>query len=210
MNAAPRPVTVARTLRASRRHRSLRRNSRIHSLYQHQQPDQSDEDREDERVDSNDPEEMFQNIQIQKEIIANIRTRPWPMRRKLKALKPKISFLKYEGRLTRTRGYQTAGADLLKKLSRLLYNIVVLFIPWEMRIKKIESHFGSGVASYFIFLRWLFGINIVLAIMTGSFIVLPELLAGAPFGTTRSKTIPKEHLASAQDLDTIWSLGARL
>uniref|UniRef100_A0A8C2WE00 Transmembrane channel-like protein n=1 Tax=Cyclopterus lumpus TaxID=8103 RepID=A0A8C2WE00_CYCLU len=163
------------------------------------------------RVDSNDPEEMFQNIQYQKEIIANIRTRPWPMRRKLKVLKQAREIvLKYEGRLTRTRGYQTAGADLLKKLSRVLYNIVVLFIPWEVRIKKIESHFGSGVASYFIFLRWLFGINIVLTIMTGAFIVLPELLAGAPFGTTRSKTIPKEHMASAQDLDTIWSLGGYL
>uniref|UniRef100_A0A3Q0R1Q7 Transmembrane channel like 3 n=1 Tax=Amphilophus citrinellus TaxID=61819 RepID=A0A3Q0R1Q7_AMPCI len=170
-----------------------------------------DEDKVDEKVDSNDPEEMFQNIQYQKEIIANIRTRPWPMRRKLKVLKQAREIvLKYEGRLTRTRGYQTAGADLLKKLSRLLYNIVVLFIPWEVRIKKIESHFGSGVASYFIFLRWLFGINIVLTVMTGAFIVLPELLAGAPFGTTRSKTIPKEHLASAQDLDTIWSLGGYL
>uniref|UniRef100_A0A671TU93 Transmembrane channel-like protein n=1 Tax=Sparus aurata TaxID=8175 RepID=A0A671TU93_SPAAU len=170
-----------------------------------------DEDKEDERVDSNDPEEMFQNIQYQKEIIANIRTRPWPMRRKLKVLKQAREIvLKYEGRLTRTRGYQTAGADLVKKLSRVLYNIMVLFIPWEVRIKKIESHFGSGVASYFIFLRWLFGINIVLTIMTGAFIVLPELLAGAPFGTTRSKTIPKEHLASAQDLDTIWSLGGYL
>ncbi|KAJ8398312.1 hypothetical protein AAFF_G00428820 [Aldrovandia affinis] len=214
MSAVTQPATVSRTLRYTKRHRSLRRNSRIHSLYQHQrhEPGQSDEeDREDERVDSSDPEEMFQNIQIQKEIIANIRTRPWPMRRKLKALKhARDIVLKYEGRLTRTRGYQTAGADLLKKLSRLLYNIVVLFIPWEMRIKKIESHFGSGVASYFIFLRWLFGINIVLTIMTGSFIVLPELLAGAAFGTTRSKTIPKEHLNSAQDLDTIWSLGARL
>ncbi|XP_034018433.1 transmembrane channel-like protein 3 [Thalassophryne amazonica] len=99
---------------------------------------------------------------------------------------------------------------MLKKLSRVFYNIIVLFIPWEVRIKKIESHFGSGVASYFIFLRWLFGINIVLTVMTGAFIVLPELLAGAPFGTTRSKTIPKEHLASAQDLDTIWSLGGYL
>lgn len=29
--------------------------------------------------------------------------------------------------------------QLLKKFSRLLYNIVVLFIPWEVRIKKIES-----------------------------------------------------------------------
>lgn len=46
-----------------------------------------DEDKEGEHVDSNDPEEMFQNIQYQKEIISNIRTRPWPMRRKLKVLK---------------------------------------------------------------------------------------------------------------------------
>ncbi|XP_062327993.1 transmembrane channel-like protein 3 [Osmerus eperlanus] len=197
----------------SKRHKSVRKNSRrIYSPYRDNQPGHSDdEDKEDDRVESTDPEEMFQNIQFQKEIIANIRTRPWPMRRKLKALKQAREIvLQYEGRLTRTRGYQAAGADLLKKVSRLLYNIVVIFIPWEMRIKKIESHFGSGVASYFIFLRWLFGINIVLSIMTGAFIVLPELLAGAPFGTTRSKTIPKEHLEHAQDLDTIWSLGGYL
>ncbi|XP_029975151.1 transmembrane channel-like protein 3 [Salarias fasciatus] len=206
-------VGSSRSLSAAKRHKSVRKNSRrIYSAYQdHQQGLSDDEDKEDERVESNDPEEMFQNIQYQKEIIANIRTRPWPMRRKLKVLKQAREIvLQYEGRLTRTRGYQTAGADLLKKLSRVLYNVVVLFIPWEVRIKKIESHFGSGVASYFIFLRWLFGINIVLTIMTGAFIVLPELLAGAPFGTTRSKTIPKEHLASAQDLDTIWSLGGYL
>lgn len=30
-------------------------------------------------------------------------------------------------------------SQLLKKISRVLYNILVLFIPWEMRIKKIES-----------------------------------------------------------------------
>uniref|UniRef100_A0A8C1GHJ5 Transmembrane channel-like protein n=1 Tax=Cyprinus carpio TaxID=7962 RepID=A0A8C1GHJ5_CYPCA len=199
------PATITRPLISSKRHKSIRKNSRrIYSP-------SDDEDKDGERVDSNDPEESFQNIQHQKEIIANIRTKPWPMRRKLKVLKQAREIvLKYEGRLTRTRGYQAAGAELLKKISRVFYNIVVLFIPWEMRIKKIESHFGSGVASYFIFLRWLFGINIVLTIMTGAFIVLPELLAGAPFGTTRSKTIPKEHLASAQDLDTIWSLGGYL
>jgi len=46
-----------------------------------------DEDKDGERVESNDPEEMFQNIQLQKEIIANIQTKPWPIRRKLKVLK---------------------------------------------------------------------------------------------------------------------------
>ncbi|KAF1437729.1 Transmembrane channel-like protein 3, partial [Spheniscus demersus] len=171
----------------------------------------SDDDTAEEKAESHDPEQIFQNIQYQKEIMSNIRCRPWPMRQKLRALRQaKEIVLKYEGRLTRTRGYQAAGAELWRKFIRLAYNFVVIFIPWEMRIKKIESHFGSGVASYFIFLRWLFGINIVLTIMTGAFVVLPELLAGAPFGSTDSKTIPKERIASAQDLDTIWSLGARL
>uniref|UniRef100_A0A8C8AUG3 Transmembrane channel-like protein n=1 Tax=Otus sunia TaxID=257818 RepID=A0A8C8AUG3_9STRI len=171
----------------------------------------SDDDIGEEKAESHDPEQIFQNIQYQKEIMSNIRCRPWPMRQKLRALRQaKEIVLKYEGRLTRTRGYQAAGAELWRKFIRLAYNFVVIFIPWEMRIKKIESHFGSGVASYFIFLRWLFGINIVLTIMTGAFVVLPELLAGAPFGSTVSKTIPKEHIASAQDLDTIWSLGGYL
>ncbi|XP_015675679.1 transmembrane channel-like protein 3 [Protobothrops mucrosquamatus] len=171
----------------------------------------SDEDNGDEKVDSNDPEQIFQNIQFQKEIMANIRCRPWPMRQKLRALRQaKEIVLKYEGRLTRTRGYQAAGAELWRKFIRLAYNFMVIFIPWEMRIKKIESHFGSGVASYFIFLRWLFGINIVLTTMTGAFVVLPEILAGDAFGSTPNKQIPSDQLHSAQDLDTIWSLGGYL
>uniref|UniRef100_A0A8C3Q3B4 Transmembrane channel-like protein n=1 Tax=Chrysolophus pictus TaxID=9089 RepID=A0A8C3Q3B4_CHRPC len=171
----------------------------------------SDEDISEEKANSHDPEQVFQNIQYQKEVMSNIRCRPWPMRQKLRVLRQaKEIVLKYEGRLTRTRGYQAAGAELWRKFLRLAYNFVVLFIPWEMRIKKIESHFGSGVASYFIFLRWLFGINIVLTIMTGAFVVLPELLAGEPFGSTVSKTIRPEDMKTAQDLDTIWSLGGYL
>ncbi|KAL4660749.1 transmembrane channel-like protein 3 [Arapaima gigas] len=213
MSAATQPSPPCRALYSARRQSSLKKTPRrFYLTYQENSDGFSDEeDRDEEWVDSNDPEEVFQNIQFQKEIIADIRSRPWPMAHKLKALRQaKQIVLKYEGRLTRTQGYQAAGADLLKKASRVLYNIVVLFIPWEMRIKKIESHFGSGVASYFIFLRWLFGINIVLTVMTGAFVVLPELLAGAPYGSTRRKTIPKEQISSAQDLDTIWSLGARL
>uniref|UniRef100_A0A8C9S1P0 Transmembrane channel-like protein n=1 Tax=Scleropages formosus TaxID=113540 RepID=A0A8C9S1P0_SCLFO len=212
MSSTGEPVAAGQSLRSSKRHKSMRRTTRrLYSHYQSQQASHSDEeDKEDERVESNDPEEIFQNIQLQKEIIANIRSRPWPMRRKLKALKRVALLLKMTLVLCGFAYCSFCFPQLLKKLSRLLYNILVLFIPWEVRIKKIESHFGSGVASYFIFLRWLFGINIVLTIMTGAFIVLPELLAGAPFGTTRSKTIPKEHLASAQDLDTIWSLGGYL
>ncbi|XP_010953448.2 transmembrane channel-like protein 3 [Camelus bactrianus] len=199
--------------KASQRYRSIRRNTSQHCFYQESLllSTLDDSFTADDTGDSNDPEQIFQNIQFQKDLMANIRCRPWTMGQKLRALRrAKDIVLKFEGRLTRTRGYQAAGAELWRKLARLACNFVVIFIPWEMRIKKIESHFGSGVASYFIFLRWLFGINIVLTIMTGAFIVIPELIAGQPFGSTASKTIPTEHVASAQDLDTVWSLGGYL
>ncbi|NWX68909.1 TMC3 protein, partial [Alca torda] len=199
-----------KTAKSCKKYRTVKRHAGIYT-YQEPPHSNSDDDIAGEKAESHDPEQIFQNIQYQKEIMSNIRCRPWPMRQKLRALRQaKEIVLKYEGRLTRTRGYQAAGAELWRKFVRLAYNFVVIFIPWEMRIKKIESHFGSGVASYFIFLRWLFGINIVLTIMTGAFVVLPELLAGAPFGSTVSKTIPKDHIKSAQDLDTIWSLGGYL
>ncbi|XP_021536270.1 transmembrane channel-like protein 3 [Neomonachus schauinslandi] len=199
--------------KASQNYRSIRRNTIQHYFYPESLllSNLDDSFNADETGDSNDPEQIFQNIQFQKDLMANIRCRPWTMGQKLGALRrAKEIVLKFEGRLTRTRGYQAAGAELWRKFVRLACNFMVIFIPWEMRIKKIESHFGSGVASYFIFLRWLFGINIVLTIMTGAFIVIPELIAGQPFGSTASKTIPKEHVVSAQDLDTVWSLGGYL
>ncbi|XP_077329394.1 transmembrane channel-like protein 3 [Lithobates pipiens] len=204
-------VSVSAALKptkSTKRYKSVRRNT---SIYQVPPQSISDDENAEGKEENNDPETIFQNIQMQKELVADIRCRPWPMRQKLRSLKQaKEIVLKYEGRLTRTRGYQAAGAELWKKLIRLAYNFVVLFIPWEMRIKKIESHFGSGVASYFIFLRWLFGINIVLTILTGAFVVLPEILAGAPFGSTVNKKIPDKEFPSAQDLNTIWSLGGYL
>lgn len=39
--------------------------------------------------------------------------------------------------------------QLLKKVSRVLYNITVLFIPWEVRIKKIESEWCLETLSVF-------------------------------------------------------------
>ena len=41
--------------------------------------------------------------------------------------------------------------------------------------KQVESHFGSIVASYFIFLRWLVGMNLVIFFIMTTFVVMPEL-----------------------------------
>jgi transmembrane channel-like protein len=39
----------------------------------------------------------------------------------------------------------------------LLYS----FELWYQSLKVIEGHFGSGVATYFKFLRWLFTLNFI-------------------------------------------------
>lgn len=56
-----------------------------------------------------------------------------------------------------------------------MLNLSMWFIPWELKIKEIESHFGSVVASYFIFLRWMFWVNLVISVVLISFVAIPEV-----------------------------------
>ncbi|EDM08744.1 rCG24583, isoform CRA_a [Rattus norvegicus] len=104
-----------KTSKASQRYRSIRRNASQCYLYQDSLllGNFDDSFNADEAGDSSDPEQIFQNIQFQKDLMANIRCRPWTMGQKLRALRrAKEIVLKFEGRLTRTRGYQAAGAEV--------------------------------------------------------------------------------------------------
>ncbi|MGH0125971.1 UNVERIFIED_CONTAM: hypothetical protein FKN15_017679 [Acipenser sinensis] len=93
------------------------------------------------------------------------------------------------------------------KFQRDFENFRTACIPWEMKIKEIESHFGSSVASYFIFLRWMYGINMVLFGLTFGLVMVPEALMGKPYGSMPRKTVPKSEQATAMDFPILWDFG---
>ncbi|OBS79696.1 hypothetical protein A6R68_22102 [Neotoma lepida] len=80
---------LMKTSKASQRYRSIRRNTSQCYLYQNSLllGNSDDSFNADETGDSNDPEQIFQNIQFQKDLMANIRCRPWTMGQKLRALR---------------------------------------------------------------------------------------------------------------------------
>lgn len=63
-----------------------------------------------------------------------------------------------------------------RKTHIIIQEIEHIMELWYHTIKSIEGQFGSGVAVYFKFLRWLILLNIIFALMSIIFIVLPQSL----------------------------------
>ncbi|NWZ31902.1 TMC1 protein, partial [Asarcornis scutulata] len=116
---------------------------------------------------------------------------------------------KFEGALGKGKGkkfyaYKVMMTKKWMKFQRDFENFKTACIPWEMKIKEIESHFGSSVASYFIFLRWMYGINMILFGLTFGLVMVPEALMGKPYGSLPRKTVPRAEEASAMNFATLW------
>ncbi|XP_067672154.1 transmembrane channel-like protein 7 isoform X1 [Haliotis asinina] len=54
----------------------------------------------------------------------------------------------------------------------LMYSIEL----WGSSFRGIEGHQGTGVLSYFVFLRWMFGLNMLLFLLLFGFITVPTIL----------------------------------
>uniref|UniRef100_A0A671KKC5 Transmembrane channel-like protein n=1 Tax=Sinocyclocheilus anshuiensis TaxID=1608454 RepID=A0A671KKC5_9TELE len=150
-------------------------------------------------------EKLKEAVDERKKLIATMRGKPWPMKKKLVVLSCVlsqgvtgvfiISFLYY------------SNCQKWMKFQRDFENFKTACIPWEMKIKEIESHFGSSVASYFIFLRWMYGINMILFGLTFGLVMVPEALMGKPYGSIPRKTVPREEEASAMNFAILWDFG---
>uniref|UniRef100_A0A3B3R4H9 Transmembrane channel-like protein n=1 Tax=Paramormyrops kingsleyae TaxID=1676925 RepID=A0A3B3R4H9_9TELE len=158
-------------------------------------------------------EQLKEAVDEKRKLIITLKGKPWPMRKKLVTLRESQQFLeKYEGALGKGKGKRVYACKVIvmkkwMKFQRDLENFKTACIPWEMKIKDIESHFGSSVASYFIFLRWMYGINLILFGLTFGLVMMPEALMGKPYGSMPRKTVPRGEEGGAMDFAVLWDFG---
>ncbi|XP_033947202.1 transmembrane channel-like protein 2-B [Pseudochaenichthys georgianus] len=168
---------------------------------------------DEESLSEGEMEVLKEQVEEKKKLIATLRNKPWRMKRRLVLLKEAQEFVdKFEGALGKGKGrklyaYKVMMAKKLIKFKRDFENFKTACIPWERKIKEVESHFGSSVASYFIFLRWMYGLNMVLFGLMFGLVVLPEILMGLPYGSIPRKTVPREEQETAMDFSVLNDFG---
>ncbi|KAG5335422.1 TMC3 protein, partial [Acromyrmex charruanus] len=166
--------------------------------------------------ESSNQEQIFENVSVHKEVLSAIKQQPWPLRRKIKLIRQAKAYIRrHEGALQERLAQSRNTKDIIARVSlfmtkkwqyfrRELVNLQTWLIPWEVRIMEIESHFGSAVASYFIFLRWLFWINLVIAITLTAFVAIPEVLTANATLAGERKIMLQEEAIKSKDLLTLW------
>ncbi|XP_019744346.1 transmembrane channel-like protein 2-A [Hippocampus comes] len=169
----------------------------------------SSSDEDEESLSEGEMALLMEEVEEKKKLISTIRNKPWRMKRRLTHLKEAQDFVdKFEGALGKGKGrkwyaYKVMMTKKWIKFQRDFENFKTACIPWERKIKEVESHFGSSVASYFIFLRWMYGMNLVMFGFTFGLVVIPEVLMGLPYGSIPRKTVPRAEQATAQDYSVL-------
>lgn len=69
----------------------------------------------------------------------------------------------------------------MKKASELSKDVTTWFTMWSSALKTIEGHFGTGVVSYFLFLRWLLLVNLLMFLLPALFIITPHWILPTVF-----------------------------
>ncbi|KAK6114678.1 TMC domain family protein [Brugia pahangi] len=150
------------------------------------------------------------NDTSKKEAIIRLRSQPWSMKRKRRALKVARRYLKrQQSKVSRWHLYKVEATRQWTAFGRWCSNMKIYLIPWEAKIKTIESHYGSVVSSYFTFLRWILSVNITMTIIMMLFVTIPEWLADSRGGPERFnrtyhiKVMKEKDIPRADELNTV-------
>ncbi|KAL3989742.1 TMC domain family protein [Acanthocheilonema viteae] len=153
---------------------------------------------------------LLDKIREKKEVIGKLRCQPWNMNRKRRTLRLAQKYVaQHESRVSKTHLLKVELKKRWGAFCRWADNVKIYLIPWEAKIKRIESHFGSVVSSYFTFLRWIVYVNVIITLIIISFIVIPEMLADAAADPSRvnrtasRKIIPSQELIHADELQVV-------
>ncbi|KAF2363460.1 TMC protein [Trinorchestia longiramus] len=167
-------------------------------------------------------EQTREKLKVYREVIAGVREQPWPISRKLKLARSARAYLaENEGAEEERLAQSTSTRDICYRHFRTvkktistglhqIYSRVSALELWHGRFKKIESHFGSAVASYFHFLRWVMGMNAILVLVTAAFVIIPEFLAVPRSNTGERKSLLAEEMEKGYDFQVLWNFEGML
>ncbi|XP_068740011.1 transmembrane channel-like protein 3 [Montipora capricornis] len=143
--------------------------------------------------------DVFENIQMQLDMIDGLREKPWTMKEKLEILRNAKSYVDaHSGDLNRLQHFKESRIRVFRQIKRQFQNFIVFFIPWEKRIKNIQGYFGAGIGSFFLFLRSLVWMNFVLLTFITIFVIVPQLMS-----PSTAFRIPESEERTAQRLTAV-------
>ena len=161
-------------------------------------------------------ESVYENLKLHREVVDQVKYQLWPLDKKLRMVRQaKLFVSQHEKEMkNQLRSDKSFGSYVKQFWIRTVEIFLMVFrwirehldylIPWEGRIKRIESQFGSVVSSYFLFLRWVVYVNLIITIVITAFIILPELLSGHWEGSGIRKKMLSIEEKTSKNLKVLW------
>ncbi|XP_071107730.1 transmembrane channel-like protein 7 [Haliotis cracherodii] len=118
----------------------------------------------------------LETIHDDQQLIETIRSRPISIRDKIKL---KDALCSGSVGLSTCESWRYSMARSRQKFNMKAKEAISTIELWGSSFHSIEGHHGTGVLSYFVFLRWMFGLNILLFLLMFGFITVPTILQPA-------------------------------